>query len=83
MAIVCHGSPATARGFRLSGGDFVAGHFAVAELAWHYGVAEGTVGRWVSEDRIEGRRDPLNRRRKLYPLDAVQSAYEKRHAVAA
>lgn len=61
----------------------MAGEFAVAELAWHYGVAEGTVGRWVSEDRIEGRRDPLNGRRKLYPLNAVQRAYEKRHAVAA
>lgn len=59
----------------------MAADFAVAELAWHYGVAEGTVGRWVSEDRIEGRRDPLNGRRKLYPLAKVQQSYEKRHAV--
>lgn len=78
MAIVCHGSPADVRGFRLSGGDHM--HtFPVPELARHYGVAPGTIGRWVSEDHIEGRVDPLNRRRKLYPLSRIQDAYDKRH----
>lgn len=56
--------------------------FPVAELAWHYRVAPGTIGRWLSEDRIEGHTDPYNRRRKLYPLSAVQRAYDKRHGTA-
>jgi hypothetical protein len=56
--------------------------FAVPDLARHYGVAPGTIGRWCSEDRIEGRRDPHNQRRKLYPLQRVQDAYDKRHEQA-
>jgi transposase-like protein len=55
--------------------------FSVADLARHYGKAPGTIGRWISESHIEGSRDPLNKRRKLYPLDAVQRAYDKRHAL--
>lgn len=58
------------------------GAFAVPELARHYGVAPGTIGRWLSEDEIEGYRDPVNRRQKLYPLVRVQDAYNKRHATA-
>jgi len=53
--------------------------FPVEVLARHYSKSPGTIGRWISEDRIEGRRDPLNGRRKLYPLSAVQSAYDKRY----
>lgn len=53
--------------------------FPVAVLARHYDKAPGTIGRWISEDRIEGDRDPLNRRRKLYSLTAIQRAYDKRH----
>jgi len=56
--------------------------FAIPELARHYGVASGTIGRWCSEDRIEGQRDPCNSRRKLYPLVRVQDAYDKRHGTA-
>ena len=55
--------------------------FSVADLARHYGKAPGTIGRWISESHIEGSRDPANKRRKLYPLDAVQRAYDKRHAL--
>lgn len=54
--------------------------FAVETLARHYSKSPGTIGRWISEDRIEGDRDPTNRRRKLYPLSAVQDAYDKRYA---
>lgn len=54
--------------------------FTIAELAWHYSKASGTIGRWVCEDRITGQPDPLNRRRKLYPLSAIQQAYDRRHA---
>lgn len=78
MAIVRHEQPRQVRGFRLSGGDHI-NDFPVPILAKHYGVAVGTIGRWVSEDHIKGRRDPYNRRRKLYPLNAVQQAYDKRH----
>jgi hypothetical protein len=53
--------------------------FSVADLARHYGKAPGTIGRWICEDRIDGQRDPANRRRKLYPLDVIQRAYNKRH----
>lgn len=74
-------SPADVRGFCVSGGDFV-GAFAVPDLARHYGVAPGTIGRWCSEDGIEGQRDPSNLRRKLYPLQRVQDAYDKRHGTA-
>lgn len=81
MAIVCHDSPATVRGFCVSGGGFVDA-FTVTELARHYGKAAGTIGRWICEDRISGRRDPANGRRKIYPLDAVQRAYDKRHGAA-
>lgn len=78
MAIVCHGKPRQARGFCVSGG----GVFTIAELAWHYGKAPGTIGRWVSEDSIEGAADPFDRRRKRYPLSAVQQAYDRRHGTA-
>lgn len=74
--------PRQARGFRVSGGGLL-NAFTIADLARHYGTATGTIACWISEDRIDGRRDPANRRRKLYPLDAVQRAYDKRHAVAA
>lgn len=57
--------------------------FTVAELAWHFRVARGSVGRWLSEDGIKGRPDPMDKRRNLYPFDAVAKSYEKRHAVAA
>jgi hypothetical protein len=53
--------------------------FAVEVLARHYSKSPGTIGRWISEDRIEGDRDPANRRRKLYPLEQVQAAYDKRY----
>lgn len=53
--------------------------FPVAHLARHYRVAPGTVGRWISQDRIPGQPDPYNRRRKVYRLDDVQAAYDKRH----
>lgn len=56
--------------------------FPINELAWHFRKAPGTVGRWISEDHIEGRVDPYNRRRKLYPLSLVQDAYDKRHGQA-
>lgn len=56
--------------------------FAIPELARHYGVAPGTIGRWCSEDCIEGQRDPRNGRRKLYPLVRVQAAYDRRHEQA-
>jgi len=81
MAIVRHGQPRQVRGFRFSGGDHTSA-FTVPELARHYGVAEGTIGRWCSQDRIEGQRDPHNRRRKLYPLQRIQDAYDKRHGAA-
>lgn len=58
------------------------GDFPVAVLARHYLVAPGTIGRWISQDRIPGRKDPTDRRRKLYPLADVQQAYDKRHATA-
>lgn len=54
--------------------------FAVETLARHYGRSSGTIGRWISEDRIQGDRDPANKRRKLYPLDDIQAAYDKRYA---
>lgn len=53
--------------------------FPVIELAHHYRVAPGTVGRWIWQDRIAGQPDPRDRRRKLYRLDDVQAAYDKRH----
>lgn len=53
--------------------------FAVDVLARHYSKSTGTIGRWISEDRIAGDRDPTNRRRKLYPLVDVQAAYDRRH----
>lgn len=56
--------------------------FTIAELAWHYRRSPGTIGRWVSEDRIAGHRDPLNGRRKVYPLRDVQAAYDRRYGAA-
>jgi hypothetical protein len=47
-----------------------------ADLAVLYGVAPGTVRCWISQDRIAGRQSG---RRKLYPLDDVQAAYDRRH----
>lgn len=73
--------PRQVRGFCVSGGDRVSA-FAVLELARHYGVSAGTIGRWCSEDGIKGQRDPYNQRRKLYPLQRIQDAYDKRHGEA-
>lgn len=56
--------------------------FPVDELAWHFRIPRGTIGRWISEDHIEGRVDPYNRRRKLYPLSAVQKAHDRRRPAA-
>ena len=47
------------------------------DLALLYNVAEGSIRRWASEDRIP--RVEGHGRRKLYPLDAVQRAYDRRH----
>lgn len=79
MAIVCHEQPRRRAGLRCFWRWCV---FTIAELAWHYGRAPGTIGRWVSEDSIKGRRDPHDRRRKVYPLSAVQQAYDRRHGAA-
>lgn len=54
--------------------------FPIAVIARHYHVAPGTVRGWISEDRISGQADPYERRRKVYELDVIQDAYDKRHA---
>lgn len=56
--------------------------FPVATIARHYRVAPGTIRRWVSEDRISGQADPYERRRKVYKLDDIQTAYDKRYGAA-
>jgi len=56
--------------------------FPVATIARHYRVAPGTIRRWVSEDRINGQHDPYERRRKVYELDDIQAAYDRRHEQA-
>lgn len=54
--------------------------FTAPELARLYHVAEGTIRRWVSQDRI-----PAARRgqRKAYRHRDIQRAYDRRHPEAA
>jgi hypothetical protein len=54
----------------------------VKDAARLYHRAPGTIRSWISLDRIEGQPDPAltghRGQRKLYPLDRLQDAYERR-----
>lgn len=47
------------------------------KLALLYDVAEGSIRRWASKDKV--RRIDGHGRRRLYMLDDMQAAYERRH----
>lgn len=48
----------------------------VEAIAKHYGVAEGTIRRWASEDHWH----PYGtRRHRLWDLTQAQRSYEQRH----
>lgn len=59
---------------------------SVADAATAFRRPPGTIRRWIHEDQIEGRPDPRlagrRGRRKLYSGDALQDAYERRHAAS-
>ena len=50
--------------------------FTTDELARLFHVAEGSIRRWASEDRIRGLR---RGRRMAYPHHRIQAAYDRRH----
>lgn len=50
--------------------------FTTAELARLFHVAEGSIRRWASEDRIPGQR---RGRAKVYRHSHIQRAYDRRH----
>lgn len=47
------------------------------KLALLYHVAEGSIRRWASKDKV--RRIDGHGRRRLYALDDMQRAYDRRH----
>jgi hypothetical protein len=52
------------------------GSLAVADFARIFRCAPGTVHYWISKDKIQGRQVG---RHKVYPIEAVQAAYDRRH----
>lgn len=51
-------------------------YLTAPELASLFGVAEGTIRGWISQDKIPWQ---SGNRRRAYPIDAVQRAYDRRH----
>jgi hypothetical protein len=56
---------------------------AVRDAACLYQVPDATIRSWISRDDIPGQPDPalIGRpgQRKLYPLEQLQDAYDRRH----